>query len=103
MSFEVAPAGAGRVAVRGALTFSTVSESASKATAPWASAGGSEVEVDLQGVDRVDSAGLALLVGWLASAREQGVTLRYTGIPERLLAIARISEVDDLLQGKSAA
>ncbi|RYZ59182.1 MAG: STAS domain-containing protein, partial [Proteobacteria bacterium] len=59
-------------------------------------------EADLGGVDAVDSAGLALLIGWLADAKRTGGTLRYTGIPDRLLAIARISEVDALLTGADA-
>lgn len=58
-----------------------------------------ELQFDLQNVARVDSAGLALLVDWLASARALGRKLRYTQLPQPLLALAKLSEVDRLLQG----
>jgi len=57
------------------------------------------VEVDLSGVTHSDSAGLALLVAWQSQARARGVALRYTAVPERLVAIAKISSVDSLLVG----
>ncbi|MEY4761411.1 MAG: hypothetical protein RLZZ200_1267 [Pseudomonadota bacterium] len=55
------------------------------------------VDVDLSGVAYGDSAGLALLVAWQSKAMSAGVTLRYSAVPERLVAIARISSVDSLL------
>lgn len=57
------------------------------------------VEVDLSGVTQGDSAGLALLVTWQSQARAAGVVLRYTALPDRLRAIARISSVESLLVG----
>jgi hypothetical protein len=42
-------------------------------------------------------------VGWLAHGQAVGRAVRYTALPERLLAIARISEVDGLLSGTAAA
>lgn len=92
MSVAIADRGDGRVAVSGALTFASLSGDAP-------TLGSGTREADLGGVDAVDSAGLALLIGWLADAKRNGATLRYTGIPERLIAIARISEVDALLTG----
>ncbi len=38
--------------------------------------------VDLSGLTRGDSAGLALLIEWLAAARANGRVIRYTGLPE---------------------
>jgi phospholipid transport system transporter-binding protein len=60
---------------------------------------GSTIEIDLAGVERADSAGLALLVTWQACAQSAGCSLRYTSVPERLLAIARISDADSLVAG----
>ena len=57
------------------------------------------VELDLSGVTHSDSAGLALLVAWQSRARAAGVTLRYIGLPDRLVAIAKISRVDSLFVG----
>ena len=55
------------------------------------------LQVDMSGVDKADSAGLALLLEWKAQAAARGATIIYTDIPESLAAIARTSEVSDLL------
>ena len=56
-----------------------------------------DVEVDLAGVTRCDSAALALLLEWAGRAQRSGSVLRYRNLPAALLAIAAISEVEDLL------
>ena len=56
-----------------------------------------ELTVDLSGVPAADSAGLALLIDWLASARALGKTLRYRQLPPALASLARLSEVESLL------
>jgi len=61
------------------------------------SAAPSELTLDLSAVPTADSAGLALLIDWLASARAQHKTLRYVQPPQGLLALARLSEVERLL------
>jgi phospholipid transport system transporter-binding protein len=53
--------------------------------------------IDLAAVPEVDSAGLALLIDWLASARSRGCQLRYVKPGKTLLALARLSEVEPLL------
>lgn len=55
------------------------------------------IELDCSAVSEADSAGLAVLVGWLAWAREAGCELRLRNLPPKLLEIARISELDPLL------
>jgi phospholipid transport system transporter-binding protein len=55
--------------------------------------------IELHAVPSVDSAGLALLVDWLASARAKSRTLHYAGPPPSLLSLARLSEVDKLIAG----
>ena len=52
---------------------------------------------DLAEVPEVDSAGLALLIDWLASARARSLKLRYAKPGRTLLALARLSEVEPLL------
>jgi phospholipid transport system transporter-binding protein len=52
---------------------------------------------DLAAVPEVDSAGLALLIDWLASARSRSLKLRYAKPGRTLLALARLSEVEPLL------
>jgi phospholipid transport system transporter-binding protein len=60
-------------------------------------AAGTALVIDLQGVPAADSAGLALLIDWLAMARAQGSTLHYVGVPETLRALAALSEVGPLI------
>jgi len=81
----------------GALTFDTVAQLWLQGRPLLATAASATTEVDLAGVDRVDSAGLALLVAWQAQVQAAGGVLRYLSIPERLRAIARISEAEAFL------
>jgi len=52
--------------------------------------------VDLSGLTRGDSAGLALLIEWLAAARANGRVIRYTGLPENFARLARVAGLDFL-------
>jgi phospholipid transport system transporter-binding protein len=62
---------------------------------------GQPCTIDLSRVTEADSAGLAVLVEWLATARKRKSSIRYEGIPAQILAVARISDLDDLLVGES--
>jgi phospholipid transport system transporter-binding protein len=53
--------------------------------------------IDCAGVSRADSAGLAVLLDWLGWARRKSRTIRPENLPQSLVAIAKISEVDGLL------
>jgi len=53
--------------------------------------------VDLSGVTAGDSAGVAVLVEWISAAAAMGMGLRYENVPAQMLAIARISDLEDLL------
>jgi phospholipid transport system transporter-binding protein len=55
--------------------------------------------IELNAVPAVDSAGLALLIDWLANARAKSRTLKYGSPPPTLLSLARLSEVDKLITG----
>jgi phospholipid transport system transporter-binding protein len=100
-SAAVAAAGPGRASVSGPLTFASVGNLAKSAAGLLSSQTEQRLEVDLAGVTGVDSAGLALLIGWLADARAAGISLSYRGVPDRLLAIARISDIDGLLTSEA--
>ena len=93
----LAPAGPGTFALRGDVTFATAG--ALLEAGARAFAGQSSVTVDLAAVTRVDSAGLALLLEWLRQGRAAGRSTRFTGLPDKLLAIARLAGVDPLLAG----
>jgi phospholipid transport system transporter-binding protein len=55
--------------------------------------------LDLAAVSSVDSAGLALLIDWLAEAQSRSRALKYTEAPPTLLSLARLSEVEKLITG----
>jgi len=57
----------------------------------------SKICIDLAGVTRTDSAGLALLLEWISRARQSGSEVSFVAIPEKLRAIAETAEVQQLL------
>jgi phospholipid transport system transporter-binding protein len=91
------PIGAGRFRVAGDLGFDSV-------PSIWEASRGAleaapDAMIDLGGVARVDSAGLALVVEWMHVTAGNGGRLRFTNLPGKLLALARISELEPLLDG----
>lgn len=58
-----------------------------------------ELQIDLGGVQESDSAGLALLLEWLRVAKQRNQRVRFANVPAQLLALARISEVEELILG----
>ena len=98
---SVGPDADGVVRVRGPLTFSSVPAMATEAPR-WLTAG-RLAEVDLGEVTRVDSAGLALMLDWMAHAGSVGAGLRFISAPAQLLAIARASGLVDLFDGDGDA
>lgn len=79
---------AGRVAVNGPMTFDTVGELFGL-PASWQAAGKALV-IDLAGVARADSAGLALMLEWLRQARAAGLSLDFVNIPDGLQDLLRV-------------
>lgn len=88
---------AGRYRLSGALVFATA-RTTHAAGCRALSGSASDVGVDCSGLTRADSAGVAVLLDWLAEAKRNARHLRYEGLPDSVRAIARISEVDDLLE-----
>lgn len=90
----------GRFRLEGDLDFASVVELA--VLPAQFLAGESDPLIDLGGVGRANSAGLALLLEWLGQARARGRTLRFANLPASLLRLAELSNLDDLI-GPSAA
>lgn len=86
----------GRFRVSGELVFDTVPELLESGRA-LLGAGTGSIVLDLQGVTRADSAGLALLVEWLRMARRDHRELTFHNMPAKLLAMAGVSGLDDVL------
>lgn len=97
MSVEISEPTQGRVVVSGELTFATAREARQVGTLVLEGSRAPDLVVDCAGVTRSDSAGLAVLLDWLAWARRRSKTLRLENLPASLVAIAKISEVDGLL------
>lgn len=53
--------------------------------------------IDLAGLRRTDSSGLALLLEWQAQARAHGRQIEFTNPPQSLLVLARLSQAGQLL------
>jgi phospholipid transport system transporter-binding protein len=89
--------GSGRFRVSGVLDASTTPALLSQSEQRFASE--RAIDIDFAQVTESDSAGLALLIEWLRSARRDKQKVRFANIPTQISALARISEVDDLLAG----
>ena len=60
-------------------------------------------QLDLAGLSHADSAALACLLAWRASAADAGHALRLLAIPESLRALAQVSDVLGLLDPAGTA
>ncbi len=87
--------GPGNLALVGELDFDSVASLLEQGLAKLNSA--DALVLDLSGVTRANSAGLALLLEWLEQGRRRGVDLRFANLPASLVDIARISNATDLL------
>jgi phospholipid transport system transporter-binding protein len=58
--------------------------------------------IDLAGLSRIDSAGLALLTEWWRTAKIQQHTLRFIHAPPQVQALAHVSGLDRVLAPASA-
>ncbi|HLT91618.1 MAG TPA: STAS domain-containing protein [Woeseiaceae bacterium] len=93
--FELVDEGGGKFSLKGRMTFDTVTEILRQSEEPFSEH--TRIEVSLAGVTEADSAGLALLLEWITWANHTVREISFTDIPERIKAIARVTEVDNLL------
>ena len=94
--FELQDLGEGRFALTGEMTFETAERILMASEEPFEQH--TRIEVDLEGVTKADSAGLALLLEWITWANHTVREIRFLSMPERILAIARTTEVEQLLK-----
>jgi len=97
-AFEIVAAADGGAELRGSLTFATARRARDAGLQKFREYSANACTVECGGITASDSAGLTVLLDWLALAKRDGRSLRYVNLPEGLLAIAKISEVDELLQ-----
>ena len=87
--------GEGRFALSGEMSFDTAERILKKSEEPFEEH--TQLEIDLSGITMSDSAGLALLLEWVTWANHTVREIRFTGMPERVMAIAKTTEVERLL------
>jgi len=87
----------GRYRIDVPLTFATVTALRPLGLEALVAAGRQPLVIELDAVAQADSAGLALLVDWLAAAHASATALRFEGLSPALRALARLSDVEDLL------
>jgi phospholipid transport system transporter-binding protein len=84
----------GRWPIVGALTMDTAAELlATSADIALPESG----VIDLQRVELVDSAGVALLLAWKRRALAEGKTVSFANVPTSLTSLAELYAVEDLL------
>jgi phospholipid transport system transporter-binding protein len=88
---------AGRIVVTGELTFASARDARQLGVLVLEGSRANKLVIDCAGVTRADSAGLAVLLDWLAWGRRNSRVVTLENLPASLVAIARISEVDGLL------
>lgn len=99
---RVDPGDPAALSVNGELNFSTVPALLERGAALLAGHAGAAVRLDLGGVTRADSAGLALLIEWLRVARRNRASIEIRNMPAQLRAIARVSGLDAILPAGGA-
>lgn len=93
--YELIDNGGGKFSLNGRMTFQTAGDVLRDSEALFEKH--TRIEVSLSGVTHTDSAGLALLLEWITWANHTVREITFTGVPEKLNAIARTTEVDNLL------
>jgi len=93
--FEIKDLGHGRFALSGHMTFETAENILRASEGPFEEH--TQLEIDLSGVTASDSAGLALLLEWVTWANHSVREISFKDMPEKVLAIAKTTEVEPLL------
>lgn len=94
--FTLDDLGNGKFSLSGAMTFNTAGQIL-RASEPLFEEH-TRIEIDLSGVSATDSAGLALLLEWITWANHTVREIRFLETPPKIDAIAKTTEVDDLLK-----
>jgi phospholipid transport system transporter-binding protein len=93
--FDLQDQGEGRFSLSGDMSFETANQILRSSESVFRRH--ATLEIDLSGVGKADSAGLALMLEWKAQAGQRGASIQFIEIPKSLLAVAKTSEVSDLI------
>jgi phospholipid transport system transporter-binding protein len=78
--------------VEGNMTFSTLNKKTIKSFDFLNTT--KDIHIDLEKVAAADSAGLALMIEWLKHSKLYNTKLRFKNIPQQLLTLAKLSDLD---------
>lgn len=98
---RLAATGGGHFSLSGDVGFNDAARLLAAGDAAFA--GLDRADIDLAGVTRVDSAGLALLLEWSMAAGDAGRVLNYLNVPPALASLAEISGVSGLIGASAGA
>ena len=87
----------GRYELAGELDFDSVPLLLEQAERLFATDPAKSTVVDLAAVNRGNSAALGLLLEWVRMFQQQNREIHFRHVPDELLAIAHVSDLDDLL------
>ncbi|MGI9275008.1 MAG: STAS domain-containing protein [Endozoicomonas sp.] len=90
----------GRYALRGVVTFDNaaqVERDGIKLLSQSQSGSATDISISLAELLQADSSTLSVCLSWIRFARHQVKNLCFTGVPEELTALARVSGVEELL------
>ena len=59
------------------------------------------LKLDFSRVETSDSAGLALIIEWIKSARQRQITLHLEHLPKQVLSLAKLGGVNTILDTQS--
>lgn len=96
--FEIEVTSPGKFTARGGLTFANAKRARAEGLHALRTSSARDLEVDCGGIAHSDSAGLAVLLDWMAVMKREGRPLCFANLPSGLLAVARISGVEEMLQ-----
>ena len=86
-----------RLAIRGALTFETARRASDAGLRAMSASAARRLAIDCAEVSAADSAGLAVCLVWLAWAQRNGRGLAFTNLPASIRALARISDLEPVI------
>jgi phospholipid transport system transporter-binding protein len=95
-NLRIDPQGEGTYVVEGSLDFTSVPAIVTRVS-EFLGNGATSIVIDLKGVTRADSAGLALLVEWIRVAHRRHRNIAFRNIPAQMLAIAKVSGLERIL------
>ncbi|MEN8177104.1 MAG: STAS domain-containing protein [Pseudomonadota bacterium] len=88
-----------RFRVSGDMTFATTRKLLADSRALFQK--NKNLNLNLADVNHADSAGLALVLEWIAEAEQMGGEISIEGMPESLLAIAKLCQMEETLKSVS--